>query len=789
RAGTLALPSLTRINGLAARLPDWPPAVIFEEALRERLRTHFSSPLSRPTAGPDRSEAVTGGLSELDFLPLDDPALREPAPLRPSDRTVPVESSELAALMAPGGAVATAIPGYEERAEQVRMMEAVAGAFNDGTHLLVEAGTGTGKSLAYLLPAVYFAARNGRHVVVSTNTLNLQDQLFHKDLPALTRSLPVQFKAVQIKGRSNYLCLRKWQALARSPNLTRIESTLLIKTLIWLDMTESGDRAELNMTPDESVAWPRVCAQIESCALGRCIEFRRGSCFVQRARKSAEDAHVIVVNHALLLSDLASSRILPDYSHLIIDEAHHLEEEATDQLGYTLSWDELSAFLASMHQATGGRRPAGLLADLATAIRIAGLPEETVASLTPLITAAATGVEAASEAGARFFEAVGGFLREHVEDRRRGEAKLRIANSTRTQPGWAEVEVLWSGVGSRLKSLERSLLRLENALGLVEDRKIPESDGIVADILGARSFLDTAIARGQEIVSEPSRNGIYWVTAGESARDVALCTAPLHVGEVLNALLFSTKESVVLTSATLTAEGCFDYIRERLSLEDASEMVLGSPFDYRRSTLMYLVHDIPEPGRPSYQRAIESAIADLASALQGRTLVLFTSHSQLRVTNAAIRARLEKEGIVVLAHGVDGSRRRLLQAFKGTPKAVLFGTSSFWEGIDVVGEALSCVVIVKLPFAVPTDPIIAARSESFDEPFSQYSVPQTILKFKQGFGRLIRSASDRGVVAILDSRLRTKFYGPAFMQSVPSCTVRVGPAANLVSAAGDWLRS
>jgi DNA polymerase-3 subunit epsilon/ATP-dependent DNA helicase DinG len=351
------------------------------------------------------------------------------------------------------------------------------------------------------------------------------------------------------------------------------------------------------------------------------------------------------------------------------------------------------------------------------------------------------------------------------------------------------VEVRWSELASKLRGLERQLAKLESELLALEDGLVINRDGLVADLTGFRSFLDETATQGQEILTSPSTNGIYWIRGGLSLEHLAVCSAPLHVGEALDKALFSVKESVVLTSATLTAEGCFDYVRERLSLEDASELVLGSPFDYRRSTLLYLVQDIPEPGRPAYQRSVEAAIADLVGALGGRTLVLFTSHSQLRITNSAIRSGLEEQGILVLAHAIDGSRRRLLQAFKSAPRAVLLGTSSFWEGIDVVGDALSCVVIVKLPFAVPTDPIIAARSESFDEPFKQYSVPQTILKFKQGFGRLIRSSTDRGVVAILDSRLRTKFYGQAFLQSVPRCTVKAGSAANLVTAATGWLRT
>jgi Rad3-related DNA helicase/DNA polymerase III epsilon subunit-like protein len=790
RAAQMSLDLLTQINALAAQLQIWPLSKLFAELLHDRVRSHF-------TASPARVDQQAPGASSRDETDL--PELIEAtgdsvgtasatSPARRTGGPIPIEPGELAALLRPGGAVAAALPGFEERPEQLRMMEAVTEAFNKGEHLLVEAGTGTGKSLAYLLPSIYYSVRNGCRVVVSTNTINLQDQLFGKDIPAMQGCLPVTFKAALLKGRGNYLCLRRWQVLSRSPNLTQDEILLLIRTLIWLAMTETGDKSEINLPPPQAALWSRVSAQAESCAFTRCPQFRKGNCFVTRARKKAERAQLIVVNHALLLSDLAmSGGVLPEYTHLVVDEAHHLEEEATDQLGFDLGWDDLRYFLANLHQETGGRRPAGFLPETTEIIARSRIPAETTRAISVLLSSAGKAAEDAMVDGKLFFDAVGCFLHEHAEDRYHSGVRLRITSSIRTQPGWAEVDVRWSELSGRLTSLDRQLRRLEVELMGLEDGQIPDRDGTLAEVAGYRGYLERLGTQGDEIISSPNRNGVYWITGGASQEQLSLYSAPLHVGEALNSALFSCKESVVLTSATLTAEGCFDYVKERLSLESASELVLGSPFDYVRSTMLYVVQDIPEPSRPAYQRAVESTVAKLVTALEGRTLVLFTSHAQLRLTNSAIRSRLEDAGILVLAHGVDGSRRRLLQAFKSAPRAVLMGTSSFWEGIDVVGDALSCVVIVKLPFAVPTDPIIAARSESFDEPFRQYSVPQTILKFKQGFGRLIRSDTDRGIVVILDSRLRSKFYGQSFIQSVPRCTVRVGSEGHLVEAATDWV--
>lgn len=764
RASMLSLDVLRQVNALGRRLPDWALGDLFAESQARVARMPLTPPVLQPSSQPH-------GI-----------------PLRPSPETVPLSLDLLKSLLRPGGPIASALPSFEERTEQIRMMEAVAESLNSGDHLLVEAGTGTGKSLAYLLPAIVHAVNNGRPVVVSTNTLNLQDQLYHKDIPALQRCLALNFRAALLKGRANYLCLRRWQLLSRSPNLDPAEVMLLIKTLIWLSITATGDRSELNLSTTEMPLWPRISAQAESCALMKCPQFRRGKCFVVRARKDAENAHVIVVNHALLLTDLAlCGGILPEYSQVIIDEAHHLEDEATDQLSFTASWAELFSFLLGLYQLSPGQRPAGFMADLAGALRQPRLDRDTSGRISSLISAAKQAVETALEEGRSFFEVLHCFLRDHGGNRTQAGGRLRITSSVRVQPDWSEVEVRWGELSERLESLRQIVLRLALVVEGMDDTQIIEREGVLAEMAGTASYLDRLRDQGGEIVSSPGTNGIYWIGSGSSLADLAIRSAPLHVGEALNRALFSCKDSVILTSATLTTEGSFDYIRERLGLEEARELVVGSPFDYRRSTMLYLVQDIPEPTKPACQRAVESTIADLVLAVGGRTLVLFTSHAQLRATCSTIRQRLEHQGILVLAHGLDGSRRRLLQAFKATPRAVLMGTNSFWEGIDIVGEALSCLVIVKLPFSVPTDPIFAARSEAFEEPFRQFSVPQTILRFRQGFGRLIRSRTDRGIVVVLDSRVGSKFYGPAFIQSLPACTMHLGSAGRVAEAAQAWL--
>jgi predicted DnaQ family exonuclease/DinG family helicase len=791
QVSALDLDVLTSISLLAERVPNWPYRHLFQEAQRKQLRQAFLAGGAAVRALTGAAGPAPGRLPGVDHQ--DEQPLPESAPFgqRAATRPVAGASDSLAdctALLSSGGAVSAALPGFEERPEQLRMMVDVAAALEAGEHLLVEAGTGTGKSLAYLIPALFAALKTGEPVVVSTNTINLQDQLYQKDIPLLQKCSPFPFKAALLKGRGNYLCLRRWLVHSRSHELHPAEALLLMKVVVWLARTRTGDRAELSISSVEAPYWAKVSAQAESCAVAKCPNFRRGTCFVVKARREAQRAQVVVVNHALLLSDLATQAgVLPDYSRLIIDEAHHLEEEATEQLGFTIDRADLIGFLASVSQRPSGGRDQGFLAASLAALRLPEIDGATLVRIRAAALAASQACETADAEARSFFESLGCFVQDQPTDRYQLAARLRITPAVRVQPGWSEIEVSWSALSRELQKVRQALHQLHREIALLEDHQMLEREGMLAEMGGLLAYLDAVRGNGAEAVCSPSDNGVYWVQSGATPAELSIRCAPLHVGEALNRVLFANKESVVLTSATLTTEGSFEYIRERLGLEDAAELQVGSPFDYKKSTMLYVARDIPEPTRPTYQRAVESAIADLALALEGRTLVLFTSHSQLRSTCAAIRGTLEEQGLLVLAHGLDGSRRKLLQAFKGTPRAVLLGTSSFWEGIDVVGPALSCLVIVKLPFSVPSDPVFAARSESFDEPFKQYSVPQTILRFKQGFGRLIRSRTDRGIVAVLDSRVGSKFYGPAFIQSLPACTVRHGLASQLGEAARSWL--
>jgi len=481
------------------------------------------------------------------------------------------------------------------------------------------------------------------------------------------------------------------------------------------------------------------------------------------------------------------NQVLPSYRYLIIDEAHHLEARATEQLSFALDQAQASAFLNGLSQRLGEGRYGGLLAEIPNHLRAGAVPVAIQQDVEGRIQEMHRRVEETQRALYELFNVLALFLEEHSEEAGDYDQRIRLTNGLRIQPAWASVEIAWDNLSLRLSRIAQGLEGLYNGLLSLEDYDVLNYDDLLQELLARLHQIRDLQEQMNAIIVQPSPEGIYWLTIGAKDENISLHSAPLHVGELLNKHLFSPKECVVFTSATLRTEGDFGYIRDRLGLQDARELAVGSPFDYAASTLLYLPTDIPEPGQPYYQKTAERVLTDLCRATKGRTLVLFTSYSQLRATHKAITPPLEEEGIVVLGQSLDGSRRQLLESFKSDRKTVLLGTRSFWEGIDVVGEALSCLAIARLPFSVPTDPIFAARSEAFEDPFGQYAVPEAILRFRQGFGRLIRSKTDRGVVVILDKRVLTKPYGSAFLNSLPTCTVRCGSIEDLPSEAARWI--
>jgi predicted DnaQ family exonuclease/DinG family helicase len=724
-----------------------------------------------------------------------------PERLESTDEPGDISLEQVTSWAETGGLLANAFPGFEQRDEQIAMLRSVANAFNRGDHLLVEAGTGTGKSLAYLLPAIINAVRTGEPVVISTDTIALQDQLYRKDLPDLKRALGkmaeidpslreiADFRPAILKGRTNYLCLRRWFLAQRDQIQDAAEASLHSKVLTWIQQTESGDRAELHMSPDEQPHWMRLAEEEGACLPGRCVFQRRNQCFLFRARYSAESAHVIVVNHSLLLSDmLAENSVLPPYRKLIVDEAHNLEQEATQQLGFSLSRLRMLDLVNRITNRQDGS-DSGALANLLSALSdvpsqevrdVARNVHQTLDSCVPKSDSARSQIEG-------FFERLGEFIDEYQDSDRSGyDRRLRMTRAVRHDPGWSEIELRWEELSSGLVELLNAVARTVGELDNLKD-DLPEQDDLITE-------LDLIVRTGQDMmqrmlmaVSEPDDNTIYWLSRHAASGDVSIQAAPLNVGPTLREQLFDPCETVVLTSATMTIDGSFDYMRARLGADRAVELQVDSPFDYPASTLIYLAEDLPEPGQQGHQKDMHRAIQELCQATRGRAMVLFTSHNALQNAYRAIKRPLENAGILVLGQRIDGNPRQLVERLRNHESTVLLGTNSFWEGVDIVGDSLSLLVITKLPFSVPSDPVFAARSEMFDDAFISYAVPQAVLRFKQGFGRLIRSSTDSGVCAIFDRRVVGRGYGSLFVDSLPECTVERGPAADLPIRAASWL--
>jgi DNA polymerase-3 subunit epsilon/ATP-dependent DNA helicase DinG len=708
-------------------------------------------------------------------------------PLEEKHACSPLDEDEVCAALDPGGPFSRYFSSYEYRSQQMTMLRAVTRAFSKGQHLLVEAGTGTGKSFAYLVPAALWASQNKARVVISTNTINLQDQLMKKDIPDLCKALNLDVRAAILKGRSNYICPRRLETMRqRGPNNVD-EMRVLAKILVWALQHGSGDRGEINLNgPAERDIWMRLCAEDEGCRPDVCQVRAEGGCPFYRARAAAQAAHVVIVNHALLLSDVASgSRVLPEYDYLIIDEGHHMEAATTNALSYRVTQPDILRLLREL-----GGPSSGNIGYLLTLLEDLLKPSE-YAAFHKSAHQAADLLFRLEQVAREFFTAVMDFLTEQRNGRPvsgYGQQE-RITGTTRTQPVWTNVEIAWSEVHETAGLLLTLLAEMHRACGETAARARDEDlDGALNSLADAHRRLGEADANVTTLVSAPSAGFIYWVELHSNQNHLALNIAPLHIGSLMQQHLWSQKASVVLTSATLTTNDGFDYLRGRLGADHADELQLGSPFSYDTSALLYMVNDIPEPSDANgHQRAVEQTLVRLSKATGGRMLALFTSYAQLRRTSAAISNTLAEEGIMVYEQGEGASPHTLLETFREADKAILLGTRSFWEGVDIPGNALSVLVIVKLPFDVPTEPIVAARSETFDDPFNEYQLPEAILRFRQGFGRLIRTQSDRGVVVILDRRILTKRYGTAFLESLPTCKTQIGPMRDLPPAAARWL--
>jgi DNA polymerase-3 subunit epsilon/ATP-dependent DNA helicase DinG len=657
-------------------------------------------------------------------------------------------------VFAPDGPLSMNLVGYEDRAEQRELAAAIERTFADGGALVAEAGTGVGKSIAYLVPAIA-AAQAGERVIVSTHTLPLQDQLVRKDAPAVQAALGTDVAIAVLKGRSNYLCPRRWQIL-RGSVTTREEARIVCKTLVWRTATESGDRAELNLMRGEGELWSRISANDESCDQRRCKRTPGVNCYLQRAREAAADAGIIVVNHALLLQDARMrGALLPQSEHVVIDEAHRLEDVATDAFGLELYEPRLRRGLQRVAHSVA---VSSALRDPARAEPAERLRTE---------------VERALERTTEVFDALGTLL---VPIAGPADERMRITAGVRaSDERWLPVELAGERLVDAIAGIAFAAERIRGLGG--DDDELGELEAAMGELAAARA----AITRG---LHDPRSSDIVWLDRDNDGA-LGLHVAQTHLGGVIRRTLVDSHRSVVFTSATLAVAGSFAFALDRFGIADVADtLAVGSPFDHQRQALLVLPADIVLPGEDRFVEEAARLIEDVARALHGRTLVLFTSHATLRDAAARLGA-LESEGLAVLTQGVDGSRRALLERFT-QGRAVLLGTQSFWEGVDLPGDVLRCVVIVRLPFSVPDDPLVQGRAERYEDPFVQFQLPQAALRLRQGFGRLIRTKTDYGAVVLLDRRVVTKDYGEVLLDALPDARTEHLPLDGIAARVSAW---
>lgn len=614
-------------------------------------------------------------------------------------------------LLGGDGPLAATLPGFELRDAQRHMAAAIADAFKDGEDLLVEAGTGTGKTLAYLIPAVL----SGQRVVVSTGTKNLQEQLFYKDIPLLRKALRVPFTACLMKGRANYLCLTRYAQFAMQPTFRVFqEASHFDDVERWAGMTKSGDRAEIPGAPERLDFWKGISARSENCTGKECPELER--CYVTKLRQRAADSDIIIVNHHLLFADLmvregSYGEVIPDYDYLVLDEAHQIEDVATQYFGLTVSTAKVEELARDTEAAWESHASGSHLSKARLEIR------------------------KLRNAALELFEAY-----RSNEDRYR----LRPRQTSERQ------------VGHRTAFLKQ-LAKVRTGLGAIPN---PDDTTVALARRGGEIEVDL-----QTILDANDPEAVSWCESRE--RSMALRSSPIQVAPLIQHLLLENKRSVVMTSATLAVDNSFDYMSERLGIGAERCQLLASPFDYREQAMLYLPKNLPAPRDRDFLESAVAEIRALLSASRGRAFLLFTSFANLHAVRRSLDGKLPYP---LLVQG-EAPRGELLETFRDTAGSVLLGTSSFWEGVDVIGEQLSLVVVDKLPFAVPGDPLISARIDlvtaTGGNAFSDYQVPMAVLSLKQGLGRLIRSRTDRGVVAVLDSRIATSRYGERFVSSLP----------------------
>jgi ATP-dependent DNA helicase DinG len=640
---------------------------------------------------------------------------------QPAASAVAKASASLYQFFGPGGVLSRTHPAYEFRRGQLQMAQAVGQALEEKRHLIIEAGTGTGKTLAYLVPVI----RSGKRVIISTGTKNLQEQLFYKDIPFLEQALfpngQGKLNVCYMKGRSNYLCRKKLYDLNHQPILSGRDEIEHYRAIhAWEKTTQTGDRAELASLPEASALWYKLDARADTCLGQKCSSWER--CFITEMRRRAMESDIIIVNHHLFFADLgikqqaeqaSDAGILPEVGAVIFDEAHELEEVAGSYFGVSVSNARVDELCRDVEHSLGRNR---------------------------LLSSSISGAVKSLRERSMFFFAV------------LPQAEGRIAFENRRQ--------FLEENGDAFLGLEHSLSRLGSEL-----ERLPAKPEEIFSFVRRAQELQVQLSF---LLESEEKNTVFWIERRRGGRDnVFLQASPIDVSPILKSRLFERLETAVLTSATLAVGGNFQYVRQRLGLDHTREAVLSSHFDYQNQAILYVPPDLPEPGTPPFLPQAAHRIRRLLEITRGRAFVLFTSYAQMNEIYQRLRGELE---FPMLLQG-DAPKAALLEQFRLTANSVLFATSSFWQGVDVQGEQLSCVIIDRLPFAVPSDPVVSARLKAIEaeggNPFFQYQVPAAVITLKQGFGRLIRSLDDRGLLALLDNRILKKSYGRVFVESLP----------------------
>jgi len=717
-----------------------------------------------------------------------------------------------------GGPLALSLKGFESRPEQVQMMKNVLDAYNGNRITLIEAGTGTGKSLAYLIPAVLWAAQIKERTVISTNTINLQEQLLHKDVPLIGKALGIDVKAVIVKGMHNYLCLRKLAEIQQEfLLLTPQEGEELQKIEAWNGEGCDGSRSSLSFSPSP-VLWEKVAAESDSCNRNSCPYYQE--CHFFKARRQASEAQILIVNHHLLFADLVyraendnpkeSAGILPNYNRLILDEAHNIEDIATEYFASKISQLDIMRLLARLTTEKSGKAH-GKLVFLKTKLleQYRDHLSQDVSSIHERLNVDLPGLrrdvlQQAHETFGVVFEFVRSLQNGHSsDDPAQGENKLRILPHHHEHIRWKEwiiprSQLLSDALNRYAQSLKAILDDIKLLKNSVLDEQIKSLAFEISAIIQRLGMCATLVHNFT--VERGSSEKVRWIESQplKTLINTSLVEANLDIAKTLSEYLFSKFSTIVLCSATLTTDRQFNFIRNRLGLTEnmtrqrhIDEYIYNSPFDFQKQALLVIPNDLPSPSHPDFVSIAAEKIWQAVQASRGNAFILFTSYTMLKSCYELLKDRLISNQYHPLKHG-DDERQILLNKFKKVDRSVLFGTDSFWEGVDVSGEALRCVIIVKLPFKVPSEPIIQARSESImakgGNPFMEYSLPQAIVKFKQGFGRLIRNKKDRGCIVCLDNRIANKSYGKLFLSSLPECEQAFVSGDELQQRMSDFYR-